>query len=58
MWNKKSVNLGGCSYASPLLLQKKTMLRLHIIDCGLIFSGLTYETTEYARYAYEGKENE
>ena len=34
------------------------MLRLHIIDCDLIFSGLTYETTEYARYAYEGKENE
>ena len=34
------------------------MLRLHIIDCGLIFRGLTYETTEYARYAYEGKENE
>ena len=34
------------------------MLRLHIIICGLIFSGLTDEITEYARYAYEGKENE
>ena len=34
------------------------MLRLHIIVCGLIFSGLVFETAEYARYAYEGRYHE
>ena len=31
------------------------MLHLHIIVCDLIFSGLVFEITEYARYAYEGR---
>ena len=55
MGNNTSAILGGSSLGSPHCCRKKTMLRLHIIVCGLIFSGLVFETTEYARYAYEGR---
>jgi hypothetical protein len=34
------------------------MLRLHIIDGVVVLCGLELETTEYARYAYEGNINE
>ena len=51
-------DLGGSSLESPHCCRKKTMLRLHIIVCGLIFSGLVFETAEYARYAYQGTYNE
>ena len=47
-------DLGGSSLESPHCCRKKTMLRLHIIVCGLIFSGLVFEITEYARYADQG----
>ena len=34
------------------------MLRLHIMDDDVVLFGLTLETNEYARYAYQGNENE